>query len=144
MTELIILNYPAHMWSSASFTFAPLLIVVSMFLSLYWLLYQCSCLFIDCCINVLVSLLIVVSMFLSLYWLLYHITSIPIDLVLPKLLNYLAFQSDRVTPETFMCTKFDIYVFIISFYQCSYQNVFLENKIHSLFNMIDTKCMYNF
>ena len=22
-----------------------------------------------------------------------------------------------------------------------YQNVFLENKIHSLFNMIDTKCM---
>jgi hypothetical protein len=28
----------------------------------------------------------------------------------------------------------DIYVFITSFYHCSYQNVFFENKIHSLFN----------
>ena len=45
----------------------------------------------------------------------------------------------NVIPETFMCIKFDIYVFISSFYQCSYQNVFLENKIHSLFNMIDIK-----
>ena len=60
--------------------------------------------------------------------------------MLPKLLNYLAFQSfdfelpDKVIPETFMCTKFDIYVFINSFYQCSYQNVFFENKMHSLFN----------
>jgi hypothetical protein len=51
-----------------------------------------------------------------------YITSIPIDLMLPKLLNYLAFQSfdfelpDKVIPETFMCTKFDIYVFINSFY----------------------------
>ena len=44
-----------------------------------------------------------------------YITSIPIDFVLPKLLNYMAFQSfdfeltDKVIPVTFMCTKFDIY-----------------------------------
>ena len=50
-----------------------------------------------------------------------YIPSIPIDFVLPKLLNYLAFQSlilsylMKVIPETFMCTKFDIYVFITSF-----------------------------
>jgi hypothetical protein len=39
----------------------------------------------------------------------------------------------KVIPETFMCTKFDIYVFITSFEQYSYQNVFFEYKIHSMY-----------
>ena len=41
----------------------------------------------------------------------------------------------KVIPETFMCTKFDIYVSITSFQQCIYLNVFFEPVLYDRYKM---------